>query len=311
MSAATEASLAHETEGFAEIIPGTLFATGGWLDVGARPISWLPPEGRGLLPVQGYVLRDAGSWLMIDTGLAVHWPLVAEGICRTLANTSQRRLITTRREQDCMINLPAILDAFGVEEVLYAGVLNPLDFFEGVEETDAAARIEATPGLRAVRIAPGVVTPVGGLALEVLRVELRLLATNWFYERATRTLFTSDAFAFLARPAASWSPGLSRLRAADEPPMRAEDAALYLSAKMDWLIGIDPAPIIRDLDAIQAARPIDRLCPGFGCVIEGEAAVREAFEVMRGALRILGARRRAAWQFPESLAAFAEPGRAA
>lgn len=292
-----------ETEGFAEIVPGTLAATGGWLDVGARPISWLPPAGRGLLPVQGYILRDGGSWLMVDTGLAVHWPLIAGGIQRTLEGTSERRLITTRREQDCMINLPAILRDFGVREVLYAGVLNPLDFFEGVEEQDAAARIEATPGLRATRIAPGAVTSIGRLRLEVLRVELRLLATNWFYETETATLFTSDAFSFLARPVESWSPGVSRLRKPDEAPMRAEDAALYLSAKMDWLVGIDPAPVLADLDAIQAARPIARLCPGFGLVIEGEDAVRGAFDAVRGALRILGAMPRNRWRFPEALGA--------
>ncbi|MCR0985301.1 hypothetical protein [Roseomonas populi] len=290
-----------ETEGFAEVIPGTLAAVGGWLDVAARPVSWLPPAGRGLIPVQGYILRDGGSWLMVDTGLAVHWPLIADGIRRTLEGTSERRLITTRREQDCMINLPAILRDFGVREVLYAGVLNPLDFFEGVEERDAAARIEATPGLQATRIAPGAVTSIGRLRLEVLRVELRLLATNWFYETETATLFTSDAFAFLVRSAPSWSPGLSRLRAAGEAPMRAEDAALFLSAKMDWLIGIDPAPILQDLDAIQAARPIARLCPGFGLVIEGEGAVREAFDAVRGALRILAARPRQPWRFPDAL----------
>lgn len=292
----------EETEGFAEILPGTLMAVGGWLDVAAHRISWLPPEGCGLLPVQGYILRDSASWLMIDTGLAVHWPLIAEGISRTLEGSAERRLITTRREQDCMINLPAILGEFGVREVLYAGVLNPLDFFEGVEESDAAARIEATAGLRAVRIAPGVVTPVGRLQLEVLRVELRLLATNWFYEGQTRSLFTSDAFAFLTRPARAWSPGVSRLRGRGEAPMRAEDAALYLSAKMDWLIGIDPEPIIRDLDRIQAERPIDRICPGFGCVIEGSEAVREAFDDVRAALRLLAARPRRLWCFPENLA---------
>jgi len=290
-----------ETEGFAEVIPSTLFATGGWLRIGERPISWLPEGIQGMIPVQGYILRDGASWLMIDTGLAVHWPLIADGIRRTLGDTVERRLITTRREQDCMINLPAILREFGVNEALYAGVLNPLDFFEGVEENDAAARIEATPGLKATRIAPGVVTPVGGLRLEVLRIELRLLATNWFYERETRTVFCSDAFGFLTRPGSSWSSGFSRLHKPDEAPLRAEDAALFLSAKMDWLIGIDPMPIIRDLDAVQAARPIERLCPGLGCVIEGEAAVREAFDRTREALVTLGKRQRKSWQFPEKL----------
>jgi hypothetical protein len=293
--------MSGEREGFASVIPGTLAAVGGWLRVAERPVSWLPPEGHGLLPVQAYLLRDGADWLMIDTGLAVHWPLIAAELGRTLEGASRRRLITTRREQDCMINLPAILREFGVSEVLYAGVLNPLDFFEGVEERETVARIEAVPGLRASRIAPGVVTEIGALRLDVLRIELRLLATNWFYERQTRSLFTSDAFAFLARPAEAWAPGLSRMRGAAEAPMRAEEAALYLSAKMDWLFGIDPAPIIADLDAIQAARRIARICPGFGCVIEGEAAVADAFDTVRAALRLLAARPRMPWRFPPAL----------
>ena len=48
----TPSSESAETEGLAEVIPGTLHATGGWLEVAARPITWLPPEGRGLIPVQ-------------------------------------------------------------------------------------------------------------------------------------------------------------------------------------------------------------------------------------------------------------------
>jgi hypothetical protein len=286
-----------ETEALAEILPGTLWALGGWLRMEEAPVSWIPPTARGWLPVQGYALRSGGSWLMVDTGLACHWPLVRHGVARTSEGCQERRLINTRREQDCMNGIPALVQEFGLREVLYAGVLNPLDFFEGVEEADAAGRIEAHAGVVATRISPGVVTPVGELELEVLRVELRLLATNWFYERRTRTLFTSDAFAFLARSA----PGQSRLRAPGEAPMRAEDAALFLSAKMDWLLGVDPAPILADLDRIRAGWPADRLCPGFGLVIEGRDAVAEAFDAVQSALGILAARPRRGWRFPAGL----------
>ncbi|WP_426958999.1 hypothetical protein [Muricoccus radiodurans] len=285
-----------ETEGLAEIAPGTLWALGGWLRMEEAPVSWIPLQARGWLPVQGYALRDGSSWLMVDTGLAVHWPLVAEGVRRTSAGCGERRLITTRREQDCMNGIPALVREFGLREVLYAGVLNPLDFYEGVEEAEAAGRIEAN-GVAATRIAPGVVTRIGTLELEVLRTELRLLATNWFYERRTRTLFTSDAFAFLARA----EPGMSRLRSPGEPPMRAEEAASFLSAKMDWLIGVDPAPVIADLDRIQEGWPAERICPGFGLVIEGPAAVAEAFDVVRDALRRLGGRPRRPWSLPAGL----------
>lgn len=291
-------SAAGETEGLAEIIPETLWALGGWLRMDGARVSWVPPNVLGWLPVQGYALRSAGSWLMVDTGLACHWPLVAAGVARTSRGCRERRLITTRREQDCMNGIPALVGEFGLREVLYAGVLNPLDFFEGVEEADAVGRIEAHPGVVATRIAPGVTAPVGELELEVLRVELRLLATNWFYERRTRTLFTSDAFAFLSRP----SPGMSRLRAPGEAAMRAEDAALFLSAKMDWLVGVDPEPVLADLDRIEAGWPADRICAGFGLVIEGREAAVAAFAAVRDALRILGRWERRGWAFPLGLA---------
>ena len=287
----------EESEGLTEILPGTLWALGDWLRMEAAPVSWIPTGVEGWLPVQGYALRSQDSWLMVDTGLGCHWPLIRHGVTVTSRGSRERRLITTRREQDCMNGIPALVGEFGLREVLYAGVLNPLDFFEGVEEAEAAAQIEAHTGVVATRIAPGVVTAVGDLELEVLRVELRLLATNWFYERRTRTLFTSDAFAFLSRP----TRGLSRLRAAGEPPMRAEEAARFLSTKMDWLVGVDPSPILADLDCIQAGWPADRLCPGFGLVIEGRAAVAEAFDGVRNALHLLGTHTRRAWAFPAGL----------
>ena len=74
------------------MLPGRLFALGGWLalDGRQRPVSWLPAGARGVLPVGGFVLRDDGQWLLIDTGLPVHRTAMAAGIAATAAGHRDR-----------------------------------------------------------------------------------------------------------------------------------------------------------------------------------------------------------------------------
>jgi hypothetical protein len=276
------------------IIPGTLFAATGWLRADARPISWIPPGLPGWLPVSAYALRDGAEWMVVDTGLPVHWPDIEAALAQTIAGTTRRRMINTRREQDCMANLRALVTRFGITEVPYVGVLNPLDLAGMIEADEAHARIEAMAPVRAMRIEVGQVIEIGRLRLEPLRVQLRLLATNWFYEHTTRTLFTSESFGFLTRA----TPDAPLVRAPDEAPIAAADIALMLSAKFDWLMGIDPAPVLADLDAIFAARAVDRICPCHGCVIEGAAAVAEALARMKDAIALVAARRKPAIDLP-------------
>lgn len=276
------------------IIPGTLFAATGWLRADARPISWIPPGLPGWLPVSAYALRDGGEWMVVDTGLPVHWPDIAAALAQTIAGTTRRRMINTRREQDCMANLRALVTRFGITEVPYVGVLNPLDLAGMIEADEAHARIEAMAPVRAIRIEVGQVVEIGRLRLEPLRVQLRLLATNWFYEHTTRSLFTSESFGFLTRA----RPDAPLVRAPDEAPIAAADIARMLSAKFDWLMGIDPAPVLADLDAIFAARAVDRICPCQGCVIEGAAAAAEALARMKDAIALLAARRKPAIDLP-------------
>ncbi|WP_198369696.1 hypothetical protein [Roseomonas rosulenta] len=276
------------------IIPGTLFAATGWLRADAYAVSWIPPGLLGYLPVSAYALRDGAEWMVIDTGLPLHWPEIEAALAQTIAGTTRRRMMNTRREQDCMANIGALVRRFGIAEVPYVGVLNPVEMTDVLENDEAEARIESMAPVRALRIEVGQVVEVGRLRIEPLRVQLRLLATNWFYEHTTRTLFSSESFGFLTRA----TPDAPLVRAPDEAPIAAADIARMLSAKFDWLVGIDPAPILADLDAIFAARRVDRLCPCYGCVIEGAAAVAEAVARMKDAVAMLAARRKPAIDLP-------------
>ncbi len=277
-----------------EIIPGTLCAATGWLRADAQPVSWIPAGLPGYLPVTAYALRDGADWMVIDTGLPVHAAEIEAALARTVEGTTRRRMMNTRREQDCMANIGALVRRFAIAEVPYVGVLNPVEMTDVIENDEAEARIAAMSAARAIRIEVGQVVDVGCLRIEPLRVQLRLLATNWFFEHATETLFTSDSFGFLTRA----TPDAPLVRAPGEAPILAADIAHMLSAKFDWLIGIDPAPILADLDAIFAARAVHRICPGYGCVIEGAEAVVQALARMKDAIALLAAQPKPAIHLP-------------
>ena len=267
-----------------EIIAGRLWQASGWIDGAAPGITWLPAQFPGRLRINAYALRDGEEWIGIDTGLPVHWDTIREGLAPSLPGTTRRRLLNTRREQDGMANLPAMLRAFAITEAPYVGVLNPL-------ELTGVAGAAATP-----RLAVDEILAVGRLRIQPLRVLLRLLATNWFFEHHTGTLFTSDSFGWITDDAP-----------ADAAPQRAgfnvfgdsasTHPALMMGAKFDWLRGIDAAPILADLDAVMD-RPIQRICPGMGRVIEGADAVRAAHATLRHAISRLAAQPAARWTMP-------------
>ncbi|BDG73720.1 hypothetical protein [Roseomonas fluvialis] len=277
-----------------EIIPGTLFAATGWLRADAQPVSWIAAGLPGHLPISAYALRDGTEWMVIDTGLPVHWPAIEAALAQTVQGTTRRRMMNTRREQDCMANIGALVRRFAIAQVPYVGVLNPVEMTDVLENDEAEARIAALSQARAIRIEVGQVVEIGRLRIEPLRVQLRLLATNWFFEHTTRTLFTSDSFGFLTRA----TPHEPLVRARDEAPIVAGDIARMLSAKFDWLLGIAPAPILADLDDIFAARRVDRICPGYGCVIVGADAVAETVARMKDAIALLAAQPKRAIDLP-------------
>lgn len=269
------------------ICPGVLHAVGGWLPADLR-VSWLPAR-QGWLPVQCYVLQSGDQRLLIDAGLAAHRAEVRAGLEALFAGSRQRAMMMTRREPDAIINLPWIMRDFDLAAVRAGGPSNPLEFFEKVEEISSDAQIRAMSGVAMERAPPGSTFACGDLSIEVLRTNLRVLATNWLYETTTGTLFCSDSWGFVTRP----KQGDRIAAAPDDDTISTERVLAYLGVKFDWLVGTNPATLIEELRRMFAERSINRLCPSFGCVIEGREAVERLLENTFEAMRVLSTRRRA------------------
>jgi len=269
----------------AELSPGiSLHAVGGVVAVPNR-IGWMPTQPAGWLPVQAYLFRAPERSLLLDTGVTVHRPALAQALERLLPAATPLDCLLSRWEPDAIINLPWLIERFGLRSVHSVGELNPIDFFSSFDEaTTHAQAAVSSRGAKLVSVAPQDVVRVGPFEIEVLRTSLRLLVTNWFYERTTRTLFTTDSFGLLVN---SREPALFK---ASRGEISVPEMIDYLALKFEWLAGADTAGLIADLRQLRASRPIDRICPMSGGIIEGATLASQVMDATESALRELATR---------------------
>ena len=263
------------------LVPGPLFAAGGFVAAG-RPPSWGGPGLSGHLAVPCYVLTSGGSALIIDTGLPTHWDTVRPGLDQALAGTPNRSLIMTRREPDAIGNLPGIVSRFDLQAVYCGGVINPLDFFERVDNVSTSMHLQAIADVDVTWIRPGADLTIGGLSLQVLPTTLRVLPKNHLYERSSRTLFGSDSWGFVPQASANQ---IEIVR--DEDGRLSVPAVMrHLLHRFEWLAGVNTLPMQAEIDEL-LSYPIERICSSYGCVIEGRPLVAAVLQNTITALRRL------------------------
>jgi hypothetical protein len=283
-----EASAASLPASVTEVCPGTIYAVGGSLPADERCGAWIPRDVRGFIPFQGYVLRDGGQFLMLDGGLPVHKAEVRVGVAALIAETHERRFMMTRRELDTILNLPWLTHEFKFQTLYCGGDLSPIDFFEKMDDASFDQTIKTLVETPFDFVKPGPLGNIGRLEPEMLRGALQVLPTFWFYEKTTRTLFSSDCWGFIPKESAS----ASSVRTPSEAELSAERVERFLDMKFDWLASIDNSPLAADLEAVFANRPVDRICPTFGCIIEGRAAVERLVGQTLAALKTMAKRPR-------------------
>lgn len=251
-----------------ELVKGTLYAVGGFVP-SDFPVSWLPRHLTGHMPASCYLLKDGGHALLVDTGLPVHLDSVRMDLQALVADCRQVDMIMTRREPDNILNLPPLIEALGIRTIYCAGIIDPLDFFDLMDEQNANAQLEAETLQRPKWIVPGASVEIGGLRLAVSRSELRVLSVFHFFEERTRTLFGADSWTLLTQAPSS------RIEVVSDPGDRISPAAIEdaLDEKFEWMLGARLGPVKECIAALARFQPIERMCPTFGCIIQGSDTV--------------------------------------
>jgi glyoxylase-like metal-dependent hydrolase (beta-lactamase superfamily II) len=240
----------------------------------------------GWMPISCHAVVDRDDGVIVDSGVPSH----RQAITAQLRDLTARRItlvLTRLNEFDAIGNAVALCREEPVDRVyMHYPSLHWLEFEPGAEL--AGSRAEK---IDVRTLASGGSVPVcrdGSRDLEVLHAPIRLLNTSWLYDKATRTLFTSDAFAH------------ALIDREDDPPnvdfesdtSSTDDVYMSLMPKFSWLFGADVSGIRSEVIDLFEQRDVRAIAPGLGCALIGSQTVERHVNMLLEVLDDVGRTRR-------------------
>src|ERR1700678_3628148 len=185
------------TGGIASLANGRLYALQNPFALDGR-VSSYPASARGFSVVNSYLLTQPDAAMLIDTGFGKDEPVIRAQIEQLIAPGLPFSMFPLRLNEFMSINnVESFAGHFNIETCYTS---NPdaalwFDFGAKAEGRDILKSMKVTAVTRADTIELG----KSGRAIDVMQAPLRLIATRWLYDRATRTLFSSDMFTHVWR----------------------------------------------------------------------------------------------------------------
>src|ERR1700730_10414096 len=262
--------------GIAAIAEGKLYALQNPFALDGR-VSSYPASARGYSVANSYLLTQSDAAMLIDTGFgkdeaairAQIESLIVPGLPLSL---SPPWLIDFR----CINNVETFAGHFNVETCYTSNVDAALwfDFGANAQGRDALASMKVTAVTRADVINLG----ADGRAIDVMQAPIRLIATRWLYDRATRTLFSSDLFTHVWRDAET---GPWIVTEADNDPISLSDVRSFmLNTRYWWLEGAPTDAIRRGIDKVFDSCDVETIAPGYGCILSGRNVVARHYQML-------------------------------
>jgi flavorubredoxin len=117
-----------------------------------------------------------------------------------------------------------------------------------------------------------------GRSIDVMQAPLRLIATRWLYDRATRTLFSSDMFTHVWRDSET---GPWIVTDADNDPTSLRNVRSFmLNTRYWWLEGAPTDSIRRGIGNVFDKYDIETIAPGYGCILRGRNVVARHYQML-------------------------------
>jgi len=290
-----------------ELLKGELFLLGDAERIDGR-LSWYPADYYGqYVFYNSYLLRSGRECLLVESGVEPHHPTIRRQLRGLLAeDDSVNRIAVTRNEPECVCNIPNLVKEFGIEAVHSLPLMSSLQFLRAGPGDLRAASFDARAaelqllefGVQCIPAGGSEGIPIGGkVRLEPFETPLRVLPTNWFYDRQTRALFCSDTFCGEISETADIRTSTDVVPESEMVARLSRD----LTRKFDWLVRSDLSGIIEDLERYFGERRIDILAPTRGNVIVGSRAVEVRLRALIRVLKNLNAAHAAKPDAPASL----------
>src|SRR5262252_3595895 len=161
-------------------------------------VSAYPASARGFSVANCYLLTQSDAALLIDTGFGKDEPVIRAQIESLIAPGLPLSMFPLRLNEFMSINnVESFAGHFNIETCYTSNIDAALwfDFGAKADGRDILKSMKITAVTRADTIRLGAL----GREIDVMQAPIRLIATRWLYDRATRTLFSSDLFTHVWR----------------------------------------------------------------------------------------------------------------
>ena len=255
--------------GIAALAEGKLYALQHPYALDGR-VSSYPASARGFSVANSYLLTQSDAAMLIDTGFGKDEPAIRAQIEQLIAPGLPLSLFPLRLNEFMSIN--------NVETVRRA--LQRRAMLHQQSRRGAVVRFRRQgerpqhPGFDA-----GHRGDAGGHdparqartgQIDVMQAPIRLIATRWLYDRATRTLFSSDLFTHVWRARAD---GPWIVTDDDDTTTERELRSFMLNTRYWWLEGAPTDSIRRGIAEVFDKYDVETIAPGYGCVLRGRKVV--------------------------------------
>jgi hypothetical protein len=240
-------------------------------------VSSYPASARGFSVANCYLLTQPDAAMLIDTGFGKDEPVIRAQIESLIAPRLPLSMFPLRLNEFMSINnVESFAAHFNVETCYTSNVDAALwfDFGAKAEGRDILKSMKVSAVTRADTIQLG----KGGRAIDVMQAPIRLIATRWLYDRATRTLFSSDMFTHVWRDTAA-EPWIVT-EADDDATSIRHIRSFMLNTRYWWLEGAPTDSIRRGIGNVFDKYDIETIAPGYGCILRGRNVVARHYRML-------------------------------
>src|ERR1700736_4280751 len=254
--------------GIAPLADGRLFALQNPFVLDGR-VSSYPASARGFSVANSYLLTQPDAAMLIDTGFGKNEPAIRAQIESLIAPGLPFSMFPLRLNEFMSINnVETFAGHFNVEQC-YTSNIDAALWFDFGAEADGRSILDAMP-VTAVTRSDTIELGKQGRAIDVVQAPIRLIATRWLYDRATRTLFSSDMFTHVWRTDAD---GPWIVNEADGTTSARALRSFLLNRRYWWLEGAPTASIRRGILDVFDKCDVETIAPGYGCILHGRKVV--------------------------------------
>jgi hypothetical protein len=240
-------------------------------------VSAYAASARGFSVANSYLLTQPDAAVLIDTGFGKDEPVIRAQIESLIAPGLPFSMFPLRLNEFMSINnVESFAAHFNIETCYTSNPDAALWFDFGAREDgrNVLDAMKVTAVTRADTIDLGKL----GRTIDVMQAPIRLIATRWLYDRATRTLFSSDMFTHLWRDETT---GPWIVTDADNDPTSLRDVRSFmLNTRYWWLEGAPTDAIRRGIGAIFDKLDIETIAPGYGCILSGRNVVERHYRML-------------------------------